>query len=305
MASVVPVQDLNVVAIGEVLWDIIGEQRHLGGAPFNFAHNAKAFGAKSALISRVGGDDLGSMIRNKAQELGLPRDYIQVDPVRPTGTVPVTVGAGGVASYDITPEVAWDYIEFHDGDRYLLDDADILCFGTLAQRTPISRTSIQAALASAPNNCLRVCDINLRPPHYDEHILRSTLELTDVLKLNEGELAALRPVLALPSTEADAIQSLIDTFDIATVVLTRGPMGAEAWSKGEHAAAEGVKVDVKDTVGSGDAFTAAFVLHLATGHSLRDSLRKANLAGAYVATQVGGTPRIDQEVLRRFEREGA
>ncbi|MGI8907055.1 MAG: carbohydrate kinase family protein [Candidatus Sumerlaeaceae bacterium] len=305
MASVVPVEDLNVVAIGEVLWDLIGEERHLGGAPFNFAYHAHAFGATGSLISRVGRDDLGSLIRNRAEEIGLPRDYIQVDPVRPTGTVPVTLGAGGTASYEITPEVAWDYIEFYDGDRYLLDKADILCFGTLAQRSAISRTSIQAALASAPANCLRVCDINLRPPHYDEQVLRSTLELTDVLKLNEGELAAMRPKLGLPANEIDAVQDLIQKFDIATVVLTRGPMGAEAWSKGEHAASEGVKVEVKDTVGSGDAFTAAFVLHLATGHSLRDSLRKANLAGAYVATQAGGTPAISHDVLRRFEREGS
>jgi fructokinase len=305
MASMVQVQDLNVVAIGEVLWDVIGEECHLGGAPFNFAYHCRALGANAALISRVGRDDLGSLIRNRAQELGLPRDYIQVDPVRPTGTVPVTIAADGTASYDITPEVAWDYIEFHDGDRYLLDKADILCFGTLAQRSVISRTSIQAALANTPNSCLRVCDINLRPPHYDEHTLRSTLELTDVLKINEGELAAMRPVLGLAAAENEAVQALVDSFNIATVVVTRGPKGAEAWSRGEHAVAEGVSVDVKDTVGSGDAFTAAFVLHLATGHSLRDSLRKANLAGAYVATHAGGTPALDHEILRRFEREGA
>lgn len=304
MSSMVQLQDLNVVAIGEVLWDIIGEERHLGGAPFNFAWHSKGFGATSSLISRVGRDDLGSLIRNKAQDGGLPRDYIQVDPARPTGTVQVTVGEGGTATYDITPDVAWDFIEFYDGDRYLLDSADIFCFGTLAQRSPVSRVSIQKALANTPANCLRVCDINLRPPHYDEHIVRSTLELTDVLKINEGELAALRPVLGLPAAETDAVQALIDSFGIATIVLTRGPMGAEAWSKGEHAVSEGVKVDVKDTVGSGDAFTAAFVLHIATGHSLRDSLRKANLAGAYVATQAGGTPKVDHEILRRFEREG-
>lgn len=301
MSTLVPVQSLKIVAIGEVLWDVVGEERHLGGAPFNFACHARALGAHAAIITRVGNDDLGSTIIHRAAELGLPTVYIQRDPVHPTSTVPVTLDAAGSACYEILREVAWDYLEFNDLDRELIDSADILCLGTLAQRSPIARSSIHAALASAKPNCLVVADINLRAPHFDEHVLTSTLNRADIVKMNESELAVLQSMYGLPAGDTPAAEALMSRFDVATVVVTRGAHGAEAWTQYAHERVEAIPVAVQDTIGSGDAFTALFAMNMAAGNDLADSLHAANVAGAYVATQKGAIPPMNKDILRNFQ----
>ncbi len=301
MSTLVPVESLKVLAIGEVLWDVVGEKNHLGGAPFNFACHARALGAQAAIITRVGNDDLGIAILQRAAELGLPPSYIQRDTVRPTSTVPVTLDATGSACYEILNEVAWDYLEFNDLDRKAVDNADVLCFGSLGQRSPIGRSSINAALASVKPNCLVVMDLNLRAPHYDEHVISSSLQRTDMLKLNEAELAVLQSLYGLPAGDTQSVTALAQRFNIATVVVTRGVHGADAWSLDAHEHVDGIPIKVQDTIGSGDAFTAVFALDLAAGNTLAGALRAANVAGAYVATQPGGTPPISTQLLREFE----
>jgi len=302
MSTLVPVRDLKVLSMGEVLWDVVDGRNLLGGAPFNFAASARALGAESAIISRVGNDDLGSEILARATQLGLPMHYIQRDPVRPTGTVPVTLDAAGAACYDILTEVAWDYLEFNDLDRRAVDEADVFCFGSLAQRSPIARSSMNAALAAVKPNCLVVMDLNLRAPHYTESVLSHSLQKTDVLKINEAELAALQQVYGFPTGDTEAVTALMHRFDIATVVLTRGAHGAEAWSAHAHEKIAGLTVPVKDTIGAGDAFTAVFALHMAAGSELKHALYSANMTGAYVSTQEGGTPTLSGEILHDFER---
>src|SRR5262245_60330738 len=180
MSTLVPVSDLKVLSMGEVLWDIVGDKKLMGGAPFNFAYHARAFGAQANVITRVGRDDLGTTIVQKAEQLGLKTEFIQQDPAHPTGTVVATIDKDGNATYDIKHGVAWDYLEFNDGCRPLVDEAAIFCFGTLIQRSHDARAALLAALAAVRDSSLIVYDMNLRAPYFDESIIRASLTEADM-----------------------------------------------------------------------------------------------------------------------------
>lgn len=303
MFDPVPLDRMSVLSVGEILWDQIGQERHLGGAPFNFAYHCGALGARARILSRVGDDELGELALHRAVELGVPTVLIQTDRIHPTGVVDVTLGDKGDATFHIRPNAAWDYIAFPDNARRAADHADILYYGTLAQRSPISRATILAVLASVPASCLRVLDLNLRQPLPTLEVIRRSLELADILKLNAEELEQLRPILDLPTGEISAARELLYRYEITAVVVTQGAEGAQAVAAdGTVVKAPGLAVPVKDTVGSGDAFTAALVVSLVSGAGLEESLQMANAAGAYVATQAGGCPPVDRAALTRLLR---
>lgn len=291
---------LRVLAAGEVLWDIFGEEKHLGGAPFNFLYCCHALGARTKMLSRVGADDLGDEILRRAGRLGIETDLMQTDAAHATGTVNVLLDAHGIPTYDIKREVAYDFIEEHDDADAWAATADVYYLGTLAQRKAISRRAVQGLAEHTGEDCLVVYDVNLRPPHFDCDVIRQNLEHATVFKLNEEELAELRYVLRLPATEGDAVAELMARFELSTIVLTRGSRGASAWHDGESASFHGVPVKVKDTVGSGDAFIAVFSTQLAAGASLSEALSWANRAGAYLASQSGATPPLTPELLQQF-----
>lgn len=295
MSTLVPVSGLKIAAIGEVLWDVYGQERYLGGAPFNFIYHCHALGADARIITRVGKDELGREIFWRAGNLGIPAELIQTDPVHPTGTVQVTLDSKGSPAFDICGNAAWDFIELPLETRAAIDRADVLCFGTLAQRSPVSRKSIMDAIAGANPAALCVMDLNLRQSFYSEEVIRASLAHTDVLKLNDDEFVVLQKMLGLSGDIEAAVQELITGHLVAHVVVTRGAQGARAWSLSECADVPGLTVPVKDTVGSGDAFTAVFAMQLAAGASLKEALEAANAAGAYVATQPGATPPMNAE----------
>lgn len=305
MAEPVPLNKMSILSVGELLWDVIGSERHLGGAPFNFAYHCQAQGARSRILTRVGADEAGREAVAKVTQLGVSPVLIQTDPVHPTGMVDVTLRDGGEPSYQIRPNAAWDYLVFPDNARRAADCADILYFGTLAQRSPYARATILAVVACVPSSCLRVLDLNLRLPCPPISTLKTSLEVADVLKLNEGELDQLRDLLALPAGVAPAARELMMRYEIATVVVTNGAEGALALAAdGLSYKSPGVPVTVKDTVGAGDAFTAWLVVQLASGASLEEALHLANAAGAYVASQAGGTPLMERAAVERLARAG-
>ena len=182
-----PVRHRHVVSIGEVLWDILGSSRHLGGAPFNFAYHCAALRTHCEMISRVGHDQEGQDIVERACELGVSPRLIQVDRNHPTSTVTVTVDPAGVPSYVIHENVAWDFLECPYHATQAVAAADIVCFGTLAQRSHASRTTVRSLLSQARSDALRVYDINLRQHYYSPDLIRENLALADLLKLNEDE----------------------------------------------------------------------------------------------------------------------
>lgn len=290
----------KIVAIGEVLWDIFPTERHLGGAPFNFAVHCHHLGANSAIVSRVGTDELGDEIVRRTQAMGVDHTLIQRDKEHPTGQVWVTLDADGQPSFDICTGVAYDFLTLEPAALERVRGVDIVCFGTLAQRHPVARATIRALLEEATNP-LRICDLNLRPPHYTPEIVQDALIRCDVLKLNDQELRDVQEILGQEcETENHFLHYLIDKYGIALVCVTLGARGCILQTAHERVEAPGYPCQVVDTVGSGDAFAAALAIGYWAERPLAETADFANLVGAYVATHPGATPTITPEILRQF-----
>ena len=288
----------NILALGEVLWDLLPAGKQLGGAPANFAFHCRSLGARAGLVTRVGNDELGREIVERFQLLGLPIETVQLDPERPTGTVGVTLAVDGQPHFTIHERVAWDHIEADGAALAAARITDAVCFGSLAQRGEASRTSIRALVAAAPPHALRVFDVNLRPPFVDRDVIADSLELASVLKLNDQELPELCVLLDLPTGERRAMEALATRYRLSLVALTRGSAGSLLLAHGRWADHPGKLVTVSDTIGAGDAFTAALTVGLLTGRSLEGINRHANDVAAFVCSQPGGMPTLP-EALRR------
>ncbi|RLC89393.1 MAG: carbohydrate kinase [Chloroflexi bacterium] len=298
----------DVVATGEVLWDVIGAAKHLGGAPFNFAVHCHHLGARSAIVSRVGQDELGDEIMARARDLGVDTSLIQHDSEHPTGQVRVTLDARGQPEFDICTGAAYDYLAASPAAIERVHTADVVCFGTLAQRCPVARQSIATLLEAASlrqaqgsAHALLVCDLNLRPPHHSVEVVRDSLARCHLLKLNGDELRVVQGMLGRDGLDEDAfLLYLLDAYKIELVCVTLDARGCILRTLEERVAAPGYPCRVVDTVGSGDAFTAALVVKYLAGWPLAEVADFANLVGAYVATQHGATPPITPDALRDF-----
>jgi fructokinase len=291
---------LDVVAVGEVLWDIIGAEAHLGGAPFNFAAHCCQLGARSAIVSRVGRDELGDRVLTRAGELGVDAGLIQRDAEHPTGQVRVTLDVEGQPAFDICTEVAYDYLAATPEAVARVEKADVVCFGTLAQRHPSARRAI-AELLDAAQRALLVCDLNLRPPHYTPEGVRDALSRCRLLKLNDAEMRVVQAMLGCEELDEDAfLIHLLQACDLELVCVTLGAQGCILRTRRERVVSPGYACEVVDTVGSGDAFAAALVVKYQEGEPLAEVADFANLVGAYVATQHGATPFITPDALQAF-----
>ena len=291
-----------VIGIGEVLWDMLPGGKQLGGAPANFAYHARALGAAACPVSRVGDDALGREILDRLVLLDLPTTYVGTDRAHPTGTVDVRVDPGGVPHYVIHEHVAWDFLEPAPELLALAARADAICFGTLAQRSTMSRETIRAVLDAANRpGCLRVFDINLRQHYHTPRLVGDLLERSDVLKLNDEELPAVMRMLDLPAA-GNATQQLAQLAGagpgLRLVALTRGRDGSILFTRQRVSDHPGVRPErIADTVGAGDAFTAAVVTGMLRGDDLDMTNAFANRLAAYVCTQPGATPPIPAELV--------
>lgn len=289
-----------LVALGEVLWDLLPTGPVLGGAPANVAFHGSALGARAAVISRVGADDLGRDIRNALDHGGLDTEGLQTDPARPTGTVTVAIRDGKPA-YTIHEDVAWDGIEADALALALVRRADALCFGSLAQRNPVARASIRRLVGAAAPEALRVFDVNLRPPFVDSEIIVASLELCNVLKISDEELPAVAEMLGLAGEAESVLRSLVTSKGLLLAACTRGEAGCLVVSRAETHRAPGIPVEVADTIGAGDAFTAALTVGLLAGAPLDRLLPLANKIAAYVCSQPGATPALPRELSQSLQ----
>ena len=280
-----------VVGLGEILWDLLPDGKQLGGAPANFAWHAQCLGAAGAVVSAVGDDELGREILTRLGAMHLDRSHVAVDARRPTGTVTVALDAGGKPHYTINEQVAWDYIPATDGVLALAGRADAVCFGSLAQRTNISRRTIHAFLAAVRPRCIRLFDINLRKPFIDRQAIVESLGLTDVLKLSDDEMPVLADLLKLPGSETEFLAATIDSFGLDMVILTKGRHGSRLRTLKADCSRAGIETVVADTVGAGDSFNAAVVMGLLAGHDIERINDYANRLAAFVCSQKGATPR--------------
>jgi len=297
-----------LVGLGEVLWDLLPAGKQLGGAPANFAYHAHALGAEARLVSRIGNDVLGQATRERLVRLGLPTDKLQTDAVLPTGTAGVVVATDGQPQFTIHEPAAWDALELTPAGRQAVADADAVCFGTLGQRDPRSRATLRSLVAAASASALRVLDLNLRQHYFSRELIEDSLALAQVLKLNDAELTQLGGLLGLGGDARSQIASLAERYDLRCVACTRGAQGSLLFSGGRWSEHPGVPTEVADTVGAGDAFTAAMTLGLLAGWELDEVNRRAIELATFVCTQSGATPALPDTLrapfraLRRFAK---
>jgi fructokinase len=306
-----------ILGVGELLWDILPEGRRaggitiddslsgfLGGAPANFAVMTGRLGNHSTILSRIGRDELGRIAISQLDPMPVDASPIQVDMLHPTGRVTVDLGEGG-PHYQIHEDAAWDYLELSDEWVRLAERADAICFGSLAQRSRTSRQTIQTLAAESSASCIRVFDANLRAPHYSGEVIQESLELASVLKLNENELPLVLNMLGLPGGDeakrlqlrfgADRILAEFPSLDM--VAVTRGEGGSLLVRRGEWHEHPGIRVNMVDPIGCGDAFTAAMTHYMLRGANLAVLNEAGNRWGAWVASQSGAMPLLSNEVL--------
>jgi len=281
----------RVVGLGEVLWDLLPRGACLGGAPANFAYITTLMGDQGIVASCVGEDSRGIEALRRMEELGLDIDHVQTDRRHPTGVVNVQLDGDGLAQYEIAHPVAWDFLRWtSDWDR-LATTIDAVCFGSLAQRSETSRTTIRRFISATPEHTVRVFDVNLRQAYYSRDVLAESMRLANVVKLNDEELPKIMRLLKFPhKDEASSARRLSREFELDVVCITRGGRGSVLVRGDDVSEHPGFKVHVADTVGSGDAFTAGLVHEYLHGASLDLMNEVANLVGAWVASEMGAMP---------------
>jgi fructokinase len=295
----------DFLGLGELLWDCFPDRRLPGGAPANVAFHAQQLGLAAATVTRVGRDSLGEEICEFLRAQGLSIDLVQRDPVHGTGTVTVTPSATG-AGYVFKPDSAWDFLEAQPELIAAMRSARAVCFGTLAQRSPISRETIHSCLTAASPDCVIVYDVNLRPPFFEREWIERSFRRARIIKLNDDEVRILSEMFATGSDDdVDYARQLLATYSqIELVCVTRGSNGCLAVSRSEVVDVPGIPVRVVDTVGAGDAFTAALIHSKLAGWPLRPSAEFANRVGALVASRPGAMPVLREEVAALW-RESA
>ena len=289
----------TVVGLGELLWDMLPDGPQLGGAVSNFAVMAARLGDDAVIASRVGNDPLGKRALATLENLPVDSSYIQVDESHVTSTVTVVLQEGQ-AKYTIHEPVAWDYLEFTSQWLSLAQRADAVCFGMLAQRNSNSQRTIEGFITETRPECVRVLDVNLRAPYYSQALLEKSLSLSTILKMNDGEVPRVLQLLGMPYSEdlspgtlADGARAMLDEFPVSLICITLGANGSLLVARSQVDRHPGVRADVVDTVGAGDTFTAAMVHYYLQGASLSVINEAGNRWGAWMASQRGAMPQLE------------
>lgn len=286
-----------IVGLGELLWDILPDGKKIGGAPGNFAYHASQLGFNSAVVSAIGNDKLGDEIIENLDEKGLGGIIERVE--YPTGNVVVTLDDNGVPLYDIKENVAWDNIPFTKELEELAKNTLAVSFGSLAQRNVVSRQTINKFLDMMPDSKehFKIFDINLRQGFYNKETICSSMEKCNILKINDEELVAVSRMFGYPGIDLqDKCWILIAKYKLDMLILTCGVNGSYVFTPGNVSFVETPSVEVADTVGAGDSFTATFIASILKGESVQDSHMKAVRVSAYVCTQHGAMPEIPENL---------
>jgi fructokinase len=297
-----------ILGIGELLWDMLPGGARLGGAPGNFTVMAGRLGNHAAILSRIGRDDLGREAVHLLDPLPADTSFLQVDRAHETGRVTVTFN-DGQPEYVIHKPAAWDFLELSDGWVSLAERADAICFGSLAQRGIESRQTIQTLAAQTPSRCVRIFDVNLRPPYYSSEVIQESLELASVVKMNDAEVPMVLALLGLaveddglPQNLRPSAERLLAEFPtLEMVAITRGAHGSLLVRRDEWHEHPGYPIKVADTIGAGDAFTAAMAHYLLRGAELPVLNEAGNRWGGWIASQSGAMPPLSESVRSEIE----
>lgn len=286
-----------VIGMGEVLWDVLPEGKKLGGAPCNFAYHVGQFGLDSCAVSAIGDDPLGAEIISQLDDKKV--NYLIDTVPYPTGTVQVELDQDGVPQYDIKENVAWDNIPFTENLKDLAKNTRAFCFGSLAQRNVVSRNTINEFLDAMPmeEDTLVVFDVNLRQGFYTKDILCHSMEKCNILKINDEELVTVSRMFGYPGIDLqDKCWILLGKYNLKMLILTCGINGSYVFTPGNVSFLPTPKVEVEDTVGAGDSFTAAFIASILKGKSVQEAHHKAVETSAFVCTQKGAMPVLPKSI---------
>jgi fructokinase len=282
---------LKAVAFGEVLWDVFGDEKKIGGAPLNMALRMKTLGCQVAMISCVGNDEDGKAIINQVKNLGLETDTIVISEDFPTGVVTVTLNERGSASYEINYPSAWDKIVLNDLAEKTVDNSDVLIYGSLICRDEVSRKSLEVLVKT---KAYKVFDVNLRKPHYSYEVIQHLMETADFLKFNDEELLEIAAAMDSPFLSLEENITFIATkTKTSGICVTRGKHGALLLWEDNLYNNDGYPVEVIDTVGAGDSFLASLITSLITEKEAQSALNFACAVGALVAAAPGANPEIE------------
>lgn len=299
-----------ILGIGELLWDMLPSGNRLGGAPANFAVMAGRLGNRAAILSRIGRDDLGRQAIDYLEPMPVETSFLQVDPRHETGRVTVSL-EGGEPHYTIHEPAAWDFLELSDEWVQLVERADAICFGSLAQRHQQARQTIQTLAAETADACIRIFDVNLRAPFYSAEVLEESLELATVVKMNDAEVPLVLDLLGLAVEEAPVVGQTLSTPvylraaaerllaefpSLQMVAATRGSRGSLLATRDEWDEHPGFPVKVADGIGAGDAFTAAIAHYMLRGADLATLNDAGNRWGGWMASQSGAMPALPEAV---------
>lgn len=290
-----------VVGIGEALWDILPEGRKIGGAPANFAYHVSQFGLRSCAVSAVGDDKAGRELRDRLQAKGVGH-MLETVPF-PTGTVEVTLDGAGIPSYEIRQGVAWDNIPFTPQIEALARNTRAVCFGSLAQRSPVSRRTIGRFLETMPEGegRYKIFDINLRQQFYTQEVIEGSLQRCNILKINDEELAVVGSMFGMEGMQpGEQCRMLLDRYGLRTVILTGGAVGSWVFTPETTSYIPTPRVEVADTVGAGDSFTGSFAAALLSGFGIEEAHRLAVEVSAHVCSQHGAMPEMPGRFTARL-----
>lgn len=290
--------NFTIAGLGEVLWDIDGNHRSLGGAPANFSCLCRGLGANALIMSCVGNDPLGMECQEILTANGLDLSCLSVSEQYPTGTVNITLDSAGHPSYAIKEDVAWDHIPFTPEMEQIAPSLDAVCFGTLSQRNADSRNTITRILDSTRADCLRLFDINLRLDYYSPEIIKNSLAHATALKVNDEELPLLSEMFQLQGDEEDQLKALTDQFDLKLAILTCGSKGAWMVTTDSSNFTPSTKLSsIASTVGAGDAFTATAVMGFLRQHDLATINQHANAVASYICTQPSAVAALPSHLI--------
>lgn len=286
-----------IVGMGEALWDCLPEGRKLGGAPANFAYHVGQFGWKTVVVSAIGNDPLGDEILERLADVNLEHKIVRVP--FPTGTVQVTLSGDGIPAYEICENVAWDNIPWSDELEALAKRTKAVCFGSLAQRNPVSRNTILRFLGTMDADTERIYDINLRQSFYSLEVIEESLKRATILKLNDEEIEVVKALLQITGEPEDVCRQLIAKYEsLRMVIVTCGAIGSYVFTADETSWVDTPKVTVADTVGAGDSFTATFAANILKGKSVKEAHKLAVQVSAFVCTQNGAMPVLPAEFTK-------
>jgi len=279
---------INIISIGEILWDIFPDKKILGGAPANFVFHARQFGSDATLFTALGNDQQGIELEENAVKAGIIMQSSRVS--HPTGIADIFLNNEQVPTYKLNDNCAWDHIPLTNKLKKFAEKADLIVFGTIAQRNIESRNTIQEALKLSKSSSKILFDINLRLDFYSKEIIEESLNAANYLKLNDEEESVLQNLFN------KNIKQIISDFNLELAILTLGPKGSKIITSNSMSECPAAKCKIVDTVGAGDSFTAFFIINYLKGMSISESQKKASKVAAYVCAHNGATVQIPKNL---------